>query len=95
MSSQCDTALMCNRTDCYGSAFGPMACAVCMEGEMGCAICGHTATDTITLHCSADPWDSTQPYTVHLCRDHQGGLIGPVQEAIKKMKEDLNAQVSA
>lgn len=26
---------MCNRTDCYGSAFGEMACAVCREREMG------------------------------------------------------------
>ena len=25
---------MCNRTDCYGSAFGEMACSVCRERDM-------------------------------------------------------------
>ena len=25
---------MCNRTDCYGSAFGPLACSVCREKDM-------------------------------------------------------------
>ena len=25
---------MCSRTDCYGSAFGEMACAVCSERDM-------------------------------------------------------------
>ena len=25
---------MCNRTDCYGSAFGEMACSVCREMDM-------------------------------------------------------------
>lgn len=59
--------------------------------RLPCVICGDTETDIIPLHYSGDPWDSTQPYTVHLCRDHQGGLIGPVQEAIKKMKEERNA----
>lgn len=60
-----------------------------------CAICGDTETDTIPLHHSGDPWDGTPPYKVALCRDHQRALIEPVQEAIKKMKEELNAQVSA
>ena len=25
---------MCNRTDCYGSVFGPLACSVCRERDM-------------------------------------------------------------
>lgn len=53
-----------------------------------CVICGDTETDAIQLYYSGDPWDGTQPYTVHLCRDHQGGLIEPVQEAVKKMREE-------
>lgn len=50
-----------------------------------CIICNNSQADEITLHCSADPWDTTPPYTVSLCRDHQAGLIEPVQEAVKKM----------
>lgn len=60
-----------------------------------CVICGDTETDTIQLYYSGDPWDTTPPYTVSLCRDHQRALIEPVQEEIKKMKEERNAQVSA
>ena len=203
---------MCNRTDCYGSAFGPMACAVCWEVDMGettltdaeltrlealikhknvggstalhylpslvaevrrlraeleqvqhgmtaaymagsvdarkeaeaevhrlrealnkehrawqcaemrgdaleeenaalrdmvealgkceiaascCAICNNSPADKITLHESDAPWEIYAPYEVCLCREHQLALIGPVQEAIKAMKEERNAQVSA
>ena len=62
--------------------------------RLPCVICGEPA-DHFALHYSADPWDTTPPYTVSLCRDHQAGLIEPVQEAIKKMKEELSAQISA
>ncbi len=53
-----------------------------------CVICNNSQADTITLHCSDDPWDTTPPYTVSLCRDHQRELIEPVQEAVKKMREE-------
>ncbi len=56
-----------------------------------CVICNNSQADEITLHYSDDPWDTTPPYTVSLCRDHQRALIEPVQEAIKKMKEGRNA----
>ena len=78
---------MCNRTDCYGSAFGEMACSVCRERDMSeeepCAICGDTETDTIQLHYSGDPWERDAPYNVALCREHQRALIDPVQEGVK------------
>lgn len=60
-----------------------------------CVICGDTETDTIQLYYSGDPWDGTPPYKVALCRDHQRALIEPVQEAVERMKEGRNAQVSA
>lgn len=60
-----------------------------------CAICGDTETDMIALHYSGDPWDGTPPYKVALCRDHQRALIAGVQEAVKKMKEERDAQVSS
>lgn len=53
-----------------------------------CVICGDTETDTIQLYYSGDPWDGTPPYKVALCRDHQRELIGPVQESVRKMKEE-------
>lgn len=53
-----------------------------------CAICGDTETDIIPLHYSGDPWDGTPPYKIALCREHQWALIEPVQDAIKKMKEE-------
>lgn len=59
-----------------------------------CVVCGDMQTDIITLHYSADPWDGDR-YEVVLCREHQRALIEPVQEVIKKMKEELNAQISA
>lgn len=59
--------------------------------RLPCVICGEPA-DQFTLHYSADPWDTTPPYTVSLCRDHQAGLIEPVQEAVKKMREEREAQ---
>ena len=61
--------------------------------RLPCVICGEPA-DQFTLHYSADPWDTTPPYTVSLCRDHQAGLIEPVQEAVKKMKEERECQQS-
>ncbi len=57
-----------------------------------CIICNNSQADTITLYYFEDPWDTTPPYTVSLCRDHQAGLIEPVQQAIKKMKGELNAK---
>lgn len=79
---------MCNRTDCAGVFMGELACRVCEEGEMGssCVICNNSQADIITLHYSDDGWD--QPFYSWLCRDHQRALIEPVQEAIKKMKEE-------
>lgn len=60
--------------------------------SLPCVICGEPA-DHFALHYTDDGWDP--PFHFWLCRDHQRELIGPVQEAIKKMKEELNAQVSA
>ena len=79
---------MCNRTDCAGTWAGPMACARCEEGGMGssCAICNNSQADEITLHYSSDGWDT--PFRVCLCREHQRELIAPVQEAVRKMKEE-------
>lgn len=57
-----------------------------------CAICGDTEAEFIALHYSGDPWDTTPPYTVCLCRDHQRELIAPVQDAVRKMKEERNAK---
>lgn len=56
-----------------------------------CAICNNSMADEITLHYSSDGWDT--PFRVCLCREHQRALIGPVREAIKKMKGERNAQV--
>ena len=53
-----------------------------------CIICNNSQADDVTLYYSEDPWDTTPPYTVSLCRDHQAGLIEPVQEAVKKMREE-------
>lgn len=53
-----------------------------------CIICNNSQADEITLHYSGDPWDGTPPYKVALCRDHQRELIGPVHEAVKKMREE-------
>lgn len=80
---------MCNRTDCAGVFMGELACRVCEEGEMGssCVICNNSQADIITLHYSEDPWDGDR-YEVALCRDHQRALIEPVQEAIKKMRDE-------
>ena len=83
---------MCNRTDCAGSAFGELACAVCRERDMSssCAICNNSMADQFTLHYSDDGWDT--PFRVCLCRDHQRELIGPVQETVRKMREEREAQ---
>lgn len=54
-----------------------------------CIICNNSQADEITLYYSEDPWDTTPPYTVSLCRDHQAGLIEPVQEAVRKMREGM------
>lgn len=83
---------MCNRTDCAGSWAGPMACAVCRERDMSssCVICNNSMADQFTLHYSEDGWDP--PFYFWLCREHQRALIEPVQEAIKKMKEERKCQ---
>lgn len=60
-----------------------------------CAVCGDTETDTIQLHHSGDPYERDAPYKVALCREHQRALIAGVQEAVKKMKEERDAQVSS
>lgn len=60
--------------------------------RLPCAVCGEPA-DHFALHYTDDGWDP--PFHFWLCREHQRALIEPVQEAIKKMKEELNAQVSA
>lgn len=59
-----------------------------------CAICGDTETDTIPLHHSGDPYERDAPYKVALCREHQRALIEPVQEAVKRMKEERKCQQS-
>ena len=55
-----------------------------------CAICNNSMADQFTLHYSDDGWDP--PFRVCLCRDHQRALIEPVQEAVRKMKGELNAK---
>ena len=50
------------------------------------AICNNSMADEITLHYTSDGWDT--PFRVCLCRDHQRELIGPVQEAVRKMREE-------
>lgn len=60
-----------------------------------CAICGDTEAEFIALHHSGDPYERDAPYKVALCREHQRALIEPVQEAVKKMKEERDAQVSS
>lgn len=88
---------MCNRTDCAASWAGPLACSVCRDGDMReespCAVCGDTETDTITLHYSGDPWDGTPPYKVALCRDCQREIIEPVQEAVRRMREEREVKL--
>ena len=80
---------MCNRTDCAGVFMGELACRVCEEGEMGssCVICNNPQADEITLHYTSDGWDT--PFRVCLCRDHQRELIGPVMEAVRKMRDEM------
>lgn len=53
-----------------------------------CAICGDTEAEFIALHHSGDPWERDAPYKVALCREHQRALIEPVQDAIKKMRDE-------
>ena len=48
-----------------------------------CTICNNSQADEITLHYTSDGWDT--PFRVRLCREHQRELIGPVQEAVRKM----------
>ena len=51
-----------------------------------CIICNNSRADEITLHYTSDGWDT--PFRVCLCREHQLDLIGPVQEAVRKMREE-------
>lgn len=51
-----------------------------------CAICNNPMADEITLHYESGGWHP--PFRVCLCREHQRELIGPVQEAVKKMREE-------
>lgn len=51
-----------------------------------CAICNNQQTDEITLHYTSDGWDT--PFRVCLCREHQRDLIGPVQDVVRKMREE-------
>ena len=51
-----------------------------------CVICNNSQADEITLHYTSDGWDT--PFRVCLCREHQRELIGPVQEAVRKMREE-------
>lgn len=62
--------------------------------KMPCVVCGEPA-DEFTLHYSGDPWDGTPPYKVALCRECQNGMIAVVKAAVKRMKEERDAQVSA
>lgn len=60
-----------------------------------CAICGDTEAEFIALHHSGDPYERDAPYRIALCRECQGPMIAVVQAAVKGMKEERNAQVSA
>ena len=53
--------------------------------RLPCVVCGEPA-DHFALHYTDDGWDP--PFHFWLCRDHQRALIEPVQEAVKKMKEE-------
>lgn len=81
---------MCNRTDCAGVWAGELACGRCEEMAMSngyrCQVCGSDAVDEITLHYESGGWHP--PYRTWLCREHQRELIGPVQEAVRKMREE-------
>ena len=85
---------MCNRTDCAGVWAGQMACARCEEVEMGknlpCVVCNAEDTDEFIFYRSDDYYDP--PFRAWLCRNHQSALIGPVQEAVRKMREEREAQ---
>lgn len=56
-----------------------------------CVICNNSQADTITLYYSEDPWEIYAPFEVCLCREHQRPLIEGVQEAVKKMREERDA----
>ena len=60
-----------------------------------CVICNNSPADKITLHETDAPWEIYAPFEVCLCREHQRALIAGVQEAVKKMKEERDAQISA
>ena len=55
-----------------------------------CIICNNSMADEITLHYTSDGWDT--PFMVCLCREHQRELIGPVQEAVRKMREEMEVE---
>lgn len=61
--------------------------------RLPCVIRRVGGLEDFALHYTDDGWDP--PFHFWLCREHQRALIEPVQEAVKKMKEELNAQVSA
>ncbi len=60
-----------------------------------CVICNNSPADKITLHETDAPWEIYAPFEVCLCRDHQRALIEPVQAAVRKMREERDAQVSS
>jgi len=55
-----------------------------------CAICNNSQADEIMLHYDKADWKP--PFRVCLCREHQRELIGPVQEAVRKMREEREVQ---
>ena len=61
---------------CNFSALRKNGAAITLRGTGG----------TSRLHYTSDGWDT--PFRVCLCRDHQRDLIGPVQEAVRKMREE-------
>ena len=69
------------------------------KGDIGpahstpCIICNNSQADEITLHYTSDGWDT--PFRVCLCRNHQSALIGPVQEAVRKMREEREVKSEA
>lgn len=60
-----------------------------------CAICGDTEAEFIALHHSGDPYERDAPYRIALCRECQNGMIAVVKAAVKRMKEERDAQVSS
>ena len=55
-----------------------------------CIICNNSQADEITLHYTSDGWDT--PFRGCLWREDEREVVGPVREAVRKMREEMEAQ---